>query len=126
MGLEKEEIDKIFDEISSIIHPKPDPPDEGEDGDPIYLTSYKNGVWLGDDRFYQVKTSKTVSTTDKTNDKYAEALALYEKYDIGKYQNKANLNDLSSTGNKYKIYFIVCALFPHSLKYVLLSHCISP
>jgi phage minor structural protein len=107
MGLEKEEIDKIFDEISSIINPKPDPPDEGEDGDPIYLTSYKNGVWLGDDRFYQVKTSKTVSTTDETNDKYAEALALYEKYDIGKYQNKANLNDLSSTGNKYKLYLIV-------------------
>lgn len=106
MGVEKEEIDKIFDEIQDIIHPKPDPPDEG-DGDPIYLTSYKNGVWLGDDRFYQVKTSKTVSTTDKTNDKYAEALALYEKYDIGKYQNKANLNDLSSTGNKYKLYLIV-------------------
>jgi phage minor structural protein len=106
MGVEKEEIDKIFDEIQDIIHPKPDPPDEG-DGDPIYLTSYKNGVWLGDDRFHQVKTSKTVSTTDKTNDKYAEALALYEKYDIGKYQNKANLNDLSSTGNKYKLYLIV-------------------
>lgn len=107
MGLEKEEIDKIFDEISDIINPKPDPPDEGEDGDPIYLTDYKNGVWIGDDRFYQVKTSKTVSTTDETNDKYAEALALYEKYDIGKYQNKANLNNLSSTGNKYKIYLIV-------------------
>lgn len=106
MGVEKEEIDKIFDEIQDIIHPKPDPPDEG-DGDPIYIGTYKNGVWLGDDRFYQVKTSKTVSTTDKTNDKYAEALALYEKYDIGKYQNKANLNDLSSTGNKYKLYLIV-------------------
>ena len=106
MGVEKEEIDKIFDEIQDIIHPKPDPPDEG-DGDPIYIDTYKNGVWLGDDRFHQVKTSKTVSTTDKTNDKYAEALALYEKYDIGKYQNKANLNDLSSTGNKYKIYLIV-------------------
>lgn len=106
MGVEKEEIDKIFDEIQDIIHPKPDPPDEG-DGDPIYIDTYKNGVWLGDDRFYQVKTSKTVSTTDKTNDKYAEALALYEKYDIGKYQNKANLNDLSSTGNKYKLYLIV-------------------
>jgi len=106
MGVEKEEIDKIFDEIQDIIHPKPDPPDEG-DGAPIYIDTYKNGVWLGDDRFYQVKTSKTVSTTDKTNDKYAEALALYEKYDIGKYQNKANLNDLSSTGNKYKLYLIV-------------------
>ena len=106
MGVEKEEIDKIFDEIQDIIHPKPDPPDEG-DGDPIYIDTYKNGVWLGDDRFYQVKTSKTVSTTDKTNDKYAEALALYEKYDIGKYQNKANLNELSSTGNKYKLYLIV-------------------
>lgn len=106
MGVEKEEIDKIFDEIQDIIHPKPDPPDEG-DGDPIYIDTYKNGVWLGDDRFYQVKTSKTVSTTDKTNDKYAEALALYEKYDIGKYQNKANLNNLSSTGNKYKLYLMV-------------------
>ncbi len=106
MGVEKEEIDKIFDEIQDIIHPKPDPPDEG-DGDPIYIDTYKNGVWLGDDRFYQVKTSKTVSTTDKTNDIYAEALALYEKYDIGKYQNKANLNELSSTGNKYKLYLIV-------------------
>ena len=106
MGVEKEEIDKIFDEIQDIIHPKPDPPDEG-DGDPIYIDTYKNGVWLGDDRFYQVKTSKTVSTTDKTNDKYAEALALYEKYDIGKYQNKAELTNLSSTGNKYKLYLIV-------------------
>lgn len=107
MGVEKEEIDKIFDEIQDIINPKPNPPDEGEDGDPIYLTDYKNGVWLGDDRFYQVKTSKTVSTADPANDVYAEALALYEKYDIGKYQNKANLNELSSTGNKYKIYLIV-------------------
>lgn len=106
MGLEKEEIDKIFDEISSIINPKPDPPDEG-DGDPVYIDTYKNGVWLGDDRFFQVKNSKTVSTTDETNDIYAEALALYEKYDIGKYQNKANLNELSSTGNKYKLYLIV-------------------
>ena len=106
MGLEKEEIDKIFDEISSIINPKPDPPDEG-DGDPVYIDTYKNGVWLGDDRFYQVKTSKTVSTTDKTNDIYAEALALYEKYNLGKYQNKAELSNLSSTGNKYKLYLIV-------------------
>ena len=107
MGLEKEEIDKIFDEISDIINPKPDPPDEGEDGVPVYIDTYKNGVWLGDDRFYQVKTSKTVSTTDETNDKYAEALALYEKYDLGKKQNKAELSNLSSTGNKYKIYLIV-------------------
>lgn len=106
MGVEKEEIDKIFDEIQDIIHPKPDPPDEG-DGDPIYIDTYKNGVWLGDDRFYQVKTSKTVSTTDKTNDKYAEALALYEQYNLGKYQNKAELSNLSSTGNKYKLYLIV-------------------
>ena len=105
MGVEKEEIDKIFDEIQDIIHPKPDPPDEG-DGDPIYIDTYKNGVWLGDDRFYQVKTSKTVSTTDKTNDKYAEALALYEKYNLGKYQNRAE-NNLDSTGNKYKLYLIV-------------------
>lgn len=107
MGLEKEEIDKIFDELEDIINPKPKPPDEGEDGDPIYIDTYKNGVWLGDDRFYQIKTSKTVSTTDETSDQYAEALALYEKYDIGKYQNKANLNNLSSTGNKYKLYLIV-------------------
>lgn len=107
MGLEKEEIDKIFDELEDIINPKPKPPDEGEDGDPIYIDTYKNGVWLGDDRFYQIKTSKTVSTTDETNDKYAEALALYEKYDIGKYQNKSQLSNLSSTGNKYKIYLIV-------------------
>ncbi len=105
MGVEKEEIDKIFDEIQDIIHPKPDPPDEG-DGDPIYIGTYKNGVWLGDDRFYQVKTSKTVSTTDETNDKYAEALALYEKYNLGKYQNRAE-NNLDSTGNKYKLYLIV-------------------
>lgn len=107
MGVEKEEIDKIFDEISNIINPKPTPPDEGDDGDPIYITDYKNGVWLGDDRFYQIKKSNTVSTTDPANDEYAEALALYEKYDISKYQNKANLNNLSSTGNKYKLYLIV-------------------
>lgn len=107
MGVEKDEIDKIFDEISDIVNPKPTPPDEGDEGDPIYIDSYKNGVWLGDDRFYQVKTSKTVSTTDPANDEYAEALALYEQYDLGKYQNKANLNDLSSTGNKYKLYLIV-------------------
>ena len=107
MGLEKEEIDKIFDELEDIINPKPTPPDEGEEGDPIYIDTYKNGVWLGDDRFYQVKNSKTVSTTDETSDQYAEALALYEKYNIGKYQNKANLNNLSSTGNKYKLYLIV-------------------
>lgn len=107
MGVEKDEIDKIFDEISNIVNPKPTPPDEGDEGDPIFITDYKNGVWLGDDRVFQVKNSKTVSTTDKTNDKYAEALALYEKYDIGKYQNKAELTNLSSTGNKYKLYLIV-------------------
>ena len=107
MGVEKEEIDKIFDEIQDIINPKPKPPDEGDDGDPIYVADYKNGVWLGDDRFYQIKKSNTVSTTDPANDEYAEALALYEKYDISKYQNKANLNNLSSTGNKYKLYLIV-------------------
>lgn len=107
MGVEKDEIDKIFDEISNIVNPKPTPPDEGDEGDPIFITDYKNGVWLGDDRFYQVRKSNTVSTTDKTNDKYAEALALYEKYDIGKYQNKAELTNLSSTGNKYKLYLIV-------------------
>jgi phage minor structural protein len=107
MGVEKEEIDKIFDEIQDIINPKPKPPDEGDDGDPIYVADYKNGVWLGDDRFYQIKKSNTVSTTDPANDEYADALALYEKYDISKYQNKANLNNLSSTGNKYKLYLIV-------------------
>lgn len=107
MGVEKDEIDKIFDEISNIVNPKPTPPDEGDEGDPIFITDYKNGVWIGDGRFYQIRKSNTVSTTDKTNDKYAEALALYEKYDIGKYQNKAELTNLSSTGNKYKLYLIV-------------------
>lgn len=107
MGVEKDEIDKIFDEISNIVNPKPTPPDEGDEGDPIFITDYKNGVWLGDDRFYQVRKSNTVSTTDPANDEYTEALALYEKYDISKYQNKAELTNLSSTGNKYKLYLIV-------------------
>ena len=49
MGVEKDEIDKIFDEISNIVNPKPTPPDEGDEGDPIFITDYKNGVWLGDD-----------------------------------------------------------------------------
>ena len=107
MGVEKDEIDKIFDEISNIVNPKPTPPDEGDEGDPIFITDYKNGVWLGDDRFYQVRKSNTVSTTDPANDEYTEALALYEKYDISKYQNKAELTNLSSSGNKYKLYLIV-------------------
>lgn len=42
MGLEKKEIDELFEKIYDIIDPPPKPPTGDEDKyEPIYLTTYK-------------------------------------------------------------------------------------
>lgn len=107
MGMEKDEIDKFFNDIEDIINPKPDPPsDDDEDNEAVYLTSIKNGIWLGDDRLSDVKKSKTVAVVDE-DEEYVKALKLYEKYNIGKNQNSTELSAIISSSNKYKISTIV-------------------
>lgn len=108
MGLEKKEIDELFNKIYDIIDPPPKPP-TGDDTEyePIYLSTYKNGVWVGDDRFYDIKYSETVSSVDTDNDQYSQALALYQQYNIGKNQNSSYLDNVMSSSNNYKLYVIV-------------------
>lgn len=108
MGLEKKEIDELFNKIYDIIDPPPKPP-TGDDTEyePIYLSTYKNGVWVGDDRFYDIKYSETVSSVDTDNDQYSQALALYQQYNIGKNQNSSYLDNVMSSSNNYKLYVMV-------------------
>lgn len=108
MGLEKKEIDELFEKIYDIIDPPPKPPTGDEDKyEPIYLTTYKNGVWVGDDRFYDIKHSNTVSNVDSENDQYTQALSLYQQYNIGKKQNSSYLENVMASSNQYKLYVMV-------------------
>lgn len=110
MGLEKEEINELFNKVYDSTNPPldPNPPAEDETGyKSVYLETYKDGVWLGDDRFFDIKTSETVATTNKEDDSYSQALALYEKYSIAKNQNNSSLNEVTSNGNQYKLYVMV-------------------
>lgn len=113
MGIDKDEIDKLFQDIENVVNPEPIPPSEDEEeNEAVYLTSIKNGVWLGDDRFFDLKNSSVANITSQNE--YKKALELYTSFNIATNQNATSLNNIMSTGNQYKIYAIVnyyCRLF---------------
>lgn len=133
LGVDKNTIDKLIDKYKDKIVPDTvAPKDEEEDFTvtpdqenyrAIKLSKIDNGLWIGDDRIYDVKraksaeieTKETIKTTTNTeatvsaptSAEYKEALNYYKKFSLGTLANNTCMSKLKSKSNPYKIYVAV-------------------
>lgn len=114
LGLEKSEIDKLFN--GTLIDDTEDsdntgdlPDDDTENYDPVYLSTINAGLWIGDERIYDIKVQGSAQTGESsTGDakEYAEALAYFKEFNISENAEKG-VKKLASNTNKYKLSTIV-------------------
>ena len=143
LGLDRDTIDKLIENfrkrlpeeppISAPEKPKDDPVNPGnpgvgddkEDYSTIKLNSIDNGLWIGDDRIYdiikyesaKIETSETIKNVVVTNPnkevssstaaEYKEACEYYKKFWLGNLANHTQMSGIKSKSNKYKIYAAV-------------------
>ena len=82
--------------------------EDTEDYKQIKLSTISGGLWLGDKRIYDLKSSKPVSKEDsKTAQQYKDALEYYKKFSLGTRKDNATLASIMSDNNKYKIGVLV-------------------
>lgn len=82
--------------------------EDTEDYKQIKLSTISGGLWLGDKRIYDLKSSKPVSQEDsKVAQQYKDALAYYKKFSLGTRKDNATLASIMSDNNKYKIGVLV-------------------
>ena len=121
LDIDKATIQKIINSLLEknddpvIINPgkepgKGDDPDaveeveDTEDYKQIKLSTISGGLWLGDKRIYDLKSSKPVSQEDsKVAQQYKDALGYYKKFSLGTRKDNATLASVMSDNNKYKI-----------------------
>ena len=121
LDIDKATIQKIINSLLEknddpvIIDPGKDPgkgddPDaveeveDTEDYKQIKLSTISGGLWLGDKRIYDLKSSKPVSQEDsKVAQQYKDALAYYKKFSLGTLKDNAYAASIRSDNNKYKI-----------------------
>lgn len=115
LNVEKEEVDKIIQELIDKI--KPDitniPEDPGEDlenYEAIKINHIDGGLWIGDKRIYDIKNYHVANIDNQTTEdikpstkEYQEAIEYYARFDLGKNKNNSTLAYISSSSNKYKI-----------------------
>ena len=78
--------------------------EDTEDYKQIKLSTISGGLWLGDKRIYDLKSSKPVSKDDsKVAQQYKDALEYYKKFKLGTKINDAGLLAVMSNNNKWKI-----------------------
>ena len=78
--------------------------EDTEDYKQIKLSTISGGLWLGDKRIYDLKSSKPVSQEDsKVAQQYKDALAYYKKFKLGTRKDNAEAASIRSDNNKYKI-----------------------
>ena len=124
LDIDKATIQKIINSLLEknddpvIINPgkepsKDDDPDaaeeveDTEDYKQIKLSTISGGLWLGDKRIYDLKSSKPVSQEDsKVAQQYKDALAYYKKFSLGTRKDNATVASIMSDNNKYKIIII--------------------
>lgn len=125
LDIDKATMEKI---IKSLLDKNDDPviidpgkePSKGDDPDDteevkdtedykqIKLSTISGGLWLGDKRIYDLKSSKPISDDDSKNAKqYKDALEYYKKFSLGTRKDNATLASIMSSNNKYKIGVLV-------------------
>ena len=133
LGVDKNTIDDLIQRYKDKIVPDTvTPKDENEDFEvtpdqenyrDIKLNAIDNGLWIGDDRIYDVKQAKSAeiqtketiknttntsaTTSTATSAEYKEALNYYKKFSLGTKSNATCMSKLKSKSNSYKIYVMV-------------------
>lgn len=122
LGIQSEEIEKLLknyeDSLKDTVIDKEEISDDKENYKVIKLDKIDNGLWLGDERIYDLKKNKCVGVTTSTSTEttenssanakeYKNAVEYYSKFSLGTYANKSSMDKLISSSNKYKINTIV-------------------
>lgn len=130
LGVEKDEVEKIFKSIVDALNPEiptiPEVSEDTEDYTKIFVDKIDGGLWLGDERIFDLKKYNCAAITtvptpvptpddedgenppsDLTNQQYAEAVKYYQKFNLGAKQNSTTLANIINPNNKYKINTIV-------------------
>lgn len=122
LDIENEEIEKLLkkyeDSLKDTVVDKDEIAEDTENYKEIILSKIDNGLWLGDERIYDLKKNKcagvtTTTSTETTENssasakEYKNAVEYYSKFSLGTYANKSSLDKLISSSNKYKISTIV-------------------
>lgn len=122
LDIESEEIEQLLkkyeDSLKDTVVEKNEIAEDTENYKEIILSKIDNGLWLGDERIYDLKKNKCVGVTTSTSTEttenssasakeYKNAVEYYSKFSLGTYANKSSVDKLISSSNKYKISTIV-------------------
>ncbi len=139
LGIDKDIINKLIEQFRQNLPEEPpisnpDPPipgenpsipDDKEDYSTIKLKSIDNGLWIGDDRIYDIiqyksaeivteqtihqvtETRPDLTVSSATATEYKEACEYYKKFWLGNLANHSQMAGIKSKSNKYKIYVLV-------------------
>lgn len=122
LDIQSEEIEQLLkkyeDSLKDTVVEKDEIAEDTENYKEIILSKIDNGLWLGDERIYDLKKNKCVGVTTSTSaettenssasaKEYKNAVEYYSKFSLGTYANKSSLSSLISSSNKYKISTIV-------------------
>lgn len=122
LDIESEEIEKLLkkyeDSLKDTVVDKDEIAEDTENYKEIILSKIDGGLWIGDERIYDLKKNKCVGVTTTTSTEttenssasakeYKNAVEYYSKFSLGTYANKSSVDKLISSSNKYKISTIV-------------------
>lgn len=122
LDIKSEEIDELIkkweDNLKDTVVDKDEISEDEENYKDITLDKIDGGLWIGDERIYDLKKNKCVGVTTTTSTEttenssasakeYKNAVEYYSKFSLGTYSNKSSLDALISSSNKYKISTIV-------------------
>lgn len=122
LDIQSEEIEQLLkkyeDSLKDTVVDKDEIAEDTENYKEIILSKIDNGLWLGDERIYDLKKNKCVGVTTSTSTEttenssasakeYKNAVEYYSKFSLGTYANKSSVDKLISSSNKYKISTIV-------------------
>lgn len=122
LDIQSEEIEQLLkkyeDSLKDTVVEKNEIAEDTENYKEIILSKIDNGLWLGDERIYDLKKNKCVGVTTSTSTEttenssasakeYKNAVEYYSKFSLGTYANKSSVDKLISSSNKYKISTIV-------------------
>ena len=121
LDIENEEIEQLLkkyeDSLKDSVIEKDEIAEDTENYKDIKLSKIDSGLWIGDERIYDLKKNKcaTIITTSgdtteissTSSKEYKNAVEYYSKFSLGTYANKSSLDKLISSSNKYKISTIV-------------------
>ena len=124
LEIQNSELDKLIqkaeDKAEDTVTEKIEIAEDSENYRAIKLAKIDNGLWLGDQRIYDLKrykvpvitskiTTETTTTTksSSTSTEYKNAVDYYGKFSLGTKANNSCMSKLKSKSNTYKIYAIV-------------------